>query len=327
MKILIVRLGALGDIVHTVPAAAALRRGLPSAQIDWLVDERHREAVDLVHGIDTRIAVDPSGKWRELPAIVRRLRATHYDAALDFQGLLKSAVLARLSGAVRVAGFSRHALRERTAAVFYTEHRGVPRGQHVIGKNLRLASVLGVDVSDVAFPFDVPRQQPAVDGPYAILNPGAAWPNKRWPPGCFGEIASWLRDRHGLPSLVLWGPAEGDLARAVAEASGGAARPAPPTRIGDVLALARGARLMVSGDTGPLHLAAAVGTPIVGLYGPTSPERNGPWRSADVSISRNRECVCHHQRRCHLRHRRPCIEHITVAEVREAIDQRLRTPR
>ena len=93
------------------------------------------------------------------------------------------------------------------------------------------------------------------------------------------------------------------------------------------LPLPGGRYRMVSGDTGPLHLAAAVGTPIVGLYGPTSPERNGPWRSADVSISRNRECVCHHQRRCHLRHRRPCIEHITVAEVREAIDQRLRTPR
>ena len=323
MKILIVRLGALGDIVHAVPAVAALRRGLPSAQIDWLVDERHREVVDLVRGIDTRIPVSPSARWRELPGVVRRLRAERYDAALDFQGLLKSAVLARLSGAGRVIGFSRHALRERTAAVFYREHRTIPRGQHVIAKNLRLAGALGVDVSQVLFPFDVPSG-PIIEGGYAVLNPGAAWPNKRWPPQRFGEIAAWLRDQHATASLVLWGPRELDLAREVAAASGGAARPAPPTRIGDVLALARGARLMVSGDTGPLHLAAAVGTPLVGLYGPTSPVRNGPWRPEDVTISRNPECECHHQRRCRRQGQGPCIEQITVCEVQAAIEQRLR---
>ena len=322
MKILVVRLGALGDIVHAVPAVAAIRRGLPSAQIDWLVDERHRGVVDLVRGIDARITIDPSHRLRELPRVLRRLRAERYDVALDFQGLLKSAVLARWSGATRVVGFSRDALRERTAALFYHEHRSVPRGQHVIAKNLRLASVLGVDVSQTLFPFDVPPG-PVIPERYALLNPGAAWPNKRWPPAWFGEIAAWLRDDHGLASIVLWGPRENELARQVAAASSGAARLAPPTRIGDLLALARDARIMISGDTGPLHLAAAVGTPIVGLYGPTNPIRNGPWRAEDVSISQNAECVCHHQRRCRHRDRRPCIEHITVAQVRAAIEQRL----
>jgi heptosyltransferase I len=323
MKILIVRLGALGDIVHAVPAAAALRRGLPSARIDWLVDERHREVVDLVRGIDGRIPVNPSVRWRELPGVVRQLRADRYDVALDFQGLLKSAVLARLSGARRVIGFSRQALRERTAAVFYHEHQRIPRGEHVIAKNLHLAGALGVDVSQILFPFHVPSG-PIIEGPYALLNPGAAWPNKRWPPRRFGEIAAWLRDRHGTPSLVLWGPRELQLAQQVSDASAGAANPAPPTRIGDVLALARGARLIVSGDTGPLHLAAAVGTPIVGLYGPTSPERNGPWRAEDVTISRNATCVCHHQRRCRRETTAPCIDEITVADVQAAIEQRLR---
>src|SRR5215217_552427 len=142
MKILIVRLGALGDIVHAVPAAAALRRGLPSARIDWLVDERHREVVDLVRGIDGRIPVNPSVRWRELPGVVRQLRADRYDVALDFQGLLKSAVLARLSGARRVIGFSRDVLRERAAAVFYRERQDIPRQHHVIEKNLQLAAAL-----------------------------------------------------------------------------------------------------------------------------------------------------------------------------------------
>jgi heptosyltransferase-1 len=321
MKILVVRLGALGDIVHAVPAVAALRRRHPAARIDWIVDERQRAAVDLVQGLDASIGIDPSGRWRELPRVVRRLRAERYDVALDFQGLLKSAVLARLSGATRVIGFERHALRERAAAWFYGEHVPIGSGRHVIEKNLQLASVLGADGSLVAFPLDVPSGPP-VNGPYALLNPGAAWPNKQWPPARFGEIAAWLRERHGLPSLVLWGPKELELAQAVADASAGAARPAPQTRIGDVLALAKQARLMVSGDTGPLHLAAAVGTPLVGLYGPTSPRRNGPWRAEDVTISRNRECECHHQRRCR-RARGACIDQITVEDVRAAIDRRL----
>jgi heptosyltransferase I len=323
MKMLVVRLGALGDIVHAVPAVAALRRRHAAAQIDWIVDERHRAMVDLVQGLDARIGIDPSRRWRELPRVIRRLRAEQYDVALDFQGLLKSAILAELSGAARVLGFERHALRERAAAWFYDEHVRIAPGRHVIEKNLQLAAVLGADESQVAFPIDVPSG-PSIDGPYALLNPGAAWPNKRWPPARFGQIAAWLRERHGMPSLVVWGPQELDLAREVADASSGAARPAPPTRIGDVLALATHARLMVSGDTGPLHLAAAVGTPLVGLYGPTNPRRNGPWRAEDVTLSRSRECRCHHQRRCR-RARGPCIEEITVQDVRAAIDRRLGT--
>ena len=209
-----------------MPAVAALRRAMPSAQIDWLVDARYREVVDLVRGINGRISVDPAGKWRELPAVLRRLRGERYDAALDFQGLLKSAVLARLSGAARVIGFSRDVLRERAAAVFYRECRDIPRGHHVIEKNLQLAAALGVDVSQISFPFDVPPG-PIIDGPYALLNPGAAWPNKRWPPAAFGEIAAWLQEVHRTPSIVLWGPQELDLAGQVVAASAGAARLAP----------------------------------------------------------------------------------------------------
>ena len=115
-------------------------------------------------------------------------------------------------------------------------------------------------------------------GRYALLNPGAAWPNKRWPPGGFGAIAAWLRERHGLRRSCCGGPAKRDLARAVVGGVGRRGASAPPTAIADVVALARGAALMVSGDTGPTHIAAAVGTPIVGIYGPTRPERNGPWR-------------------------------------------------
>jgi ADP-heptose:LPS heptosyltransferase len=158
-------------------------------------------------------------------------------------------------------------------------------------------------------------------GGYSLINPGAAWPNKRWPAERFGAVAAALKQRHGLASVVSWGPGEQSLARDVAAASAGAAAPAPPTAIGDFLAIARDAALAVSGDTGPLHLDAAVGTPIVALFGPTDPSRNGPWSPDDVSFSRFADCVCHYERRC--RRARPCIEDISVEDVLGAIDRRL----
>lgn len=321
MRILFVRLGALGDIVHALPALAACRRTWPEARIDWMVERRHRHVLECVRGIDRRIEVDPAGEWRALPGTMREVRAARYDVAFDLQGLIKSAVLARWSGARRVVGFARAALREPLAAWCYTERHPVDDHGHVIQKNLALVAALGADTSRIEFPFDVPDTGARQGPPYALLNPGAGWPNKRWPPDRFAALAAWLRERHGLRSLVLWGLPERALAEAIAARSRGAAEPAPPTSIRDVLALARGARIMVSGDTGPLHLGAAMGTPLVGLYGPTAPTRNGPFAAGDVSVSRFEGCVCHHERRC--RRPVPCIEEISLEEVRDAVERRL----
>jgi len=160
------------------------------------------------------------------------------------------------------------------------------------------------------------------EAPFVLMNPGAAWPNKRWPAERFAALARELQARHHMKSAVLWGPGEETLAAQIARASSGAADMAPATTLADVLALARDARLLVSGDTGPTHLAAAVGTPIVGLYGPTDPARNGPWHPDDICVSRFAACACHHQRRCHV----PatwCLADIAVADVLAAVDQRL----
>jgi lipopolysaccharide heptosyltransferase I len=330
MNVLIVRLGALGDIVHAVPAAAALRAAVPEARIDWVVDAKHRELVDLVTVIDRVVPLEAPtvAGWVD---VVRRLRFVPYDVALDFQGLLKSAVLARASGASRVAGFSIWHLREKTARPFYSD--GVPfqpdqPEPHVIRKNLNLLSVLDVRTSEIDFPL-LSVRTPALDAaaaalgpdPFALVNPSAAWPNKRWPAERFGEVASFLREVRGMRSLVLWGPGEQELARSVVAASDGAAIEAPATRIADVLALSRDAALMISGDTGPLHIAAAVGTPVVAIFGPTDPNRNGPWSPDDVTVSRFGTCGCHYVRRC--RQSRWCLGDVTVAEVTAAIQQRL----
>ena len=331
MNILIVRLGALGDIVHTIPAAAALRAAMPEARIDWIVDARQRAIVDLVPVLD-RVVTLHARTLRAWTDAVRELRTVAYDAALDFQGLMKSAMLARASGARRVAGFSIWHLREKTARPFYSETDEAPeeeaQDEHVIQKNLRLLRVVGVESTRIEFPIARVESAAcaavarAVDGePFALINPSAAWPNKRWPAGRFGEVAAFLRDVRRMRTVVLWGPGEEALASAVVNASSGAALVAPPTDVADLLELSRRAALIVSGDTGPLHLAAAVATPSVAIMGPTDPRRNGPWASDDVIVSRYEACGCHYDRRCHQQEW--CLEPVTVAEVTAAIQQRL----
>lgn len=329
MNVLIVRLGALGDLVHAVPAAAALRAAFPDARIDWLVESKHRPFVDLVTVVDRVVAVTRSSiaGWTDA---VRQMRQVPYDVALDFQGLLKSAVLARGSGAARVIGFSIWHLREKTARPLYSE-AGLQQGggpDHVIHKNLRLLHTLGVEDDRIRFPLAAvdSRAVEAVraaigDAPFALVNPGAAWPNKRWPPERLGEVAAFLRDVRGLASVVLWGPGEEALARAVVDTSAGSARVAPATSIPDLLALARQASLFVSGDTGPLQIAAAAGTPTVAIFGPTNPRRNGPWSEADIVVSRYAACSCHYRRSC--RRSTWCLDEVSVAEVTAAVQRRL----
>ena len=337
-RFLLVRLGALGDIVHGVPVAAALRRAFPAARIDWLVSARHREILDLVPVIDRRLVVNDRGGTSggaSLLAAIRELRRARYDVTIDLQGLIKSALLARSSGAPRVVGFAAPYLREPIARLLYTDicHPG-GRGmyapsetRHIVRLNLQLIEPLGVAPGDPEFPFDQVDSAPAgqmrerTGGRYALLNPGAAWPNKRWPPARFGALAAALRDRRGLMSVVLWGPGERQLGEAVAAQAAGAAVLSPQTSIADVIALARGAAVMVSGDTGPTHIGSAVGTPIVGLYGPTRPERNGPWLPEDLTVSRAQACQCHHLRRCQLE--QMCLLDIQVDEVLRAVERRL----
>ena len=158
---------------------------------------------------------------------------------------------------------------------------------------------------------------------FALLNCGAAWPNKRWPAERFGQIAAWLRDTHGLGSVALWGPGEAGLAADVVRVSGGAAVAAPATDLRDLVALSRAARLMVSGDTGPTHIAGAAGTPIVAIFGPTDPARNGPWDARDEIVSRYPACGCHYQRRCRRPANEWCLLQVDVADVQRAIDRRL----
>ena len=326
-RFLIVRLGSLGDVVHTIPAAAALRAHFPDARIDWIVAPRYLELLELVQGLDARIGLDSRRVGAAL-SIVRDLRRAHYHAVIDCQGLLKSAVIARAVAGDRTIGFPRAHLREPAARIFYSQTPDPGDARHVIAKTLALLAPLGVRTPRIEFPLSIPVtdageqvSEAAGTGGYALINPGAAWPNKRWPPERFGALTHALRERRRIRSVVLWGPGEEPLARAVVDASQGSAVVAPPTTITDLFALARRAALMVSGDTGPLHIAAAVGVPLVALFGPTRPERNGPWSASDVVVSRVEQCSCHYERRCRKAH--PCIDDISIEEVVAAAERRL----
>ena len=341
MKILIVRLSALGDIVHALPVLAAINHAVPSASVDWLVEESYAPILSIVSGLRRRVIVRARQSFETAASVsfggrcgfwqaASFLRSQDYDVALDLQGLIKSAVWARASGASRVIGFAAAHLREPLAAAFHTENVTPFDAPHVIQKNLSILSALNLTPSPLQLPLkpegnaETNAAIQSAGGPrrFIVLNPGAAWPNKRWPAERFGSLAASLRDRLDLPSLVTWGPSERELADAVARSSAGAAIVAPATSVSDLAVLMRDAALVVSGDTGPLHIAAAMGTPLVGLYGPTWPERNGPWDPQDVVISRASVCVCHHKRHC-LRGS-PCINEITFEEVLAASETRLR---
>ena len=342
MRLLIVRLSSLGDCVHTIPVAAALRRRFPDADLDWLVDTRYRELIELVPAVTRAVTVDSGSlnRFTRVIQLVRDLRRRSYDVVIDAQGLWKSAVIARLCGARRVVGFGSNQVREWGATWLYTDTVTTPAALHVIEKNLALAVHLGAESGVPAFPVaEVTSDAPArarlalgidATASFAILNPGAAWSSKCWIPASYGALARRLRDRHALRSTVTWGPGEKELAGAVVEASDGAAALAPATSVADLVALMRAAAIVVGGDTGPFHIAAAVGTPVVGLYGPSDPARNGPWGPNDLVVSRFDRCGCRKVRggfqgvvvrRCVQS--TPCLADVTTNAVADAVARRL----
>jgi ADP-heptose:LPS heptosyltransferase len=241
---------------------------------------------------------------------------------------LKSAVLARMVGAARTIGLPRAHLREPQARFFYTDTADLGAATHVIHKGLSLLRALDVTTTAVHFPLRVPQggigagvaKQFGADG-YALLNPGAAWPNKRWPAVRFGAVAAAVRRDHGLRSVVMWGPGEQAAGRCCGRSVGWRGRGgAANDHRGYGGDRARDAADGV-GRYGPLHVAGAVGTPLVALFGPTLPERNGPWATNDVTLSRVASCSCFYERRC--KKVAPCIDDITVDEVVEAVRRRL----
>ena len=318
-KILIIRMSSLGDIIHTLPAFAALRRNFPAAHIAWVVEKKGKDILDFVPGIDEMIVVGSPG-WR------KKLRNPG-QSAFDFQGLLKSGLIARISGARKRFGFNRKNLKEPLASLFYTDRlEEVAETGHVIEKNLRLLRLAGIHEDKFEFPLDIPEAlrlsvkgkiAPSLggaQGKLALFNVGAAWPTKRWFAESWIALLNDLKNEAGTP-LLLWGtPEEETIARRVSRETG--VPIAPFLTIQELLALVKASALVVSGDTFVLQAACALAVPVVGIFGPTTPQRNGPFHSRDKFVYHKIACGPCYKRSCDSLE---CLKLVTAGEVAAAI--------
>jgi heptosyltransferase-1 len=341
-RILIIRLSSLGDILHTLPAFAGLRAAFPSAKIDWLVAGQFKFLLSTVRGIDALHELNTNSlqhswrkrsAWHKLWNTILSLRQQRYDFSIDFQGLLKTALISSISGAQKRLGFSKELVREFPAHWFYHRTLDKPAGPvHVLALNQMLAQLAGAKRTPAICDFIVADDdQSTVDSlleqkqldRFIVINPGGGWYTKRWNPKLYGILAKKIREELGFPVIVTTGPGEEELYRTIAANCSGAPPLHFPVSFLQLVPLFQKARLLIGGDTGPFHLACALGTPVVGIFGPTSPIRNGPWRESDEVVAHTLPCSFCYGRTCDTKNE--CMD-ITVNEVFSAIIRRLKSP-
>jgi heptosyltransferase-1 len=339
--VLVVRIGAMGDVLHAMPAVAALRARHPGCFVGWAIEPRWSDLLQIagdpndlsqIEGRhDTRAMVDrwysvPTGAWksrplaretlREIDVLRHVLKGERFDVCVDMQGSVKSAAVGWMAGAPVFVGAEQP--RERVARWLYGQRVGL-HADHVVEQGCEL---LGAAVGEALVPAAVRLPVNEADERWAdeavaherfcLIAPGAGWGAKVWPAERFGEVAASL-GRAGIRSVVS-APAGGDgLADKVVAASGGSAR-VVPSSVGQLIALTRRAAVVIGGDTGPLHLGAALERPVVGIYGPTSPARNGPWGTRS-RVLRDAGSVTSHKR---VSETEPGLLQITAKEVADA---------
>jgi heptosyltransferase-1 len=327
-RFLVLRMSALGDIVHTLPAVHALRKSFPGATIDWFVDQKWMPILEGNPDASKVIAMNRDS-WANVIAAVRELRATRYEVAVDFQSLYRSAILGWLSGAPQRTGFDSQYARERGAALFYTQCV-TPRRKHKVEHNLELVESLGARTSEARFPLPAnPQAQEEVErilrangaGEYFVLSPGGGWRSKCWPAERYGALHHALVERYGWRGVISFGPGEQGLAEIVRREAGSPEPLIEQFNLRQLAPLLRSAKFLVAADTGPLHVASALGTPVVGLYGPTDPARNGPYSPRDVVVRKAAP-----EETTYRRGKFPsrAMLAITVADVLDAVERRLR---
>jgi lipopolysaccharide heptosyltransferase I len=343
MKILIVKTSAIGDVIHTLPALTALRRHYPDARIDWLVEDA---AADLVYGHPalTQALVWNRGAFGELFAAgkvfratriflrcLRDLRHTPYDLIIDFQALLKSSLWVFLAKGRRKVGFGKGMEHAEHSHLFLSERiPALSMDIHALDRGLKLIEALGVDGSQVI--YDVPRDDLAAQAllekkgirphdPLTAINPGAKWPTKLWDPEKFGQVAERLSSQ-GHQVVFTGSREDGAIIDAIGHSSRvPMARLDGETTLKTLAAVYRACGAVVTTDTGPMHLAAAVGTPVVALFGPTAPWRTGPYGEGHVVVRAGLSCSPCFKRSCHTAEfeSKACMKRITVGEVVEAV--------
>lgn len=314
LRLLVVRLGAMGDILHSMPAVTALRQAHPEWVIGWAIEPQWR-GLFCANGCEPRtesmplvdqIHIVPAKRWarsplqpatlRDIRRVRHELRAMRYDIVVEMQGAVRAALVARWARTGHIIG---EAQPREFAAKWFFHEKVATHGVHVIEQSLEVANALfGEDLPMTLplLPCDPAAEAKAAElpQPFVLLSPGAGWGAKRWPADRYGAVARQLADA-GYGVVINSGPAEEYLAKEIVASSGGAARTLV-LELAELIAVTRRASLAIAGDTGPLHLACALGQPVVGIYGPTDPARNGPFHCRS-HVLRHPESVRDHARR------------------------------
>ncbi len=288
LEILVVRIGSMGDVIHALPAVATLKHGFPGSTLTWILHPRWAVLVEGNPYVDRVIPLDRRS-LRSVREAWRELRTRRYDFAVDLQGLMQSALIASIARADRIYGFHQSQIREKIAAVFYSS-RVLTSGSHVVDRNLELAAAAGASTTLVTFPLPpgVPEGE-LPQGDFVLASPMAGWGAKQWPVENYSVLAQRLRDELGM-MLVVNGappnaPALAGIAGAAVHASG----------IPGLIDATRRAAAVVGVDSGPMHVAAALGKPGVAIFGPTDPARNGPY-GGSFTVLRSPDAVTSYKR-------------------------------
>jgi heptosyltransferase-1 len=322
-KILIIKPSSLGDIVHSLAVLDALHRCFPESEIHWLVAKGLEGILD-GHPMLKKVWVIRKDEWKkitrvystvaELRSLFRSLRAARFDCVIDLQGLFRSGLIAKATGAPMRIGFEEA---REGSGLFYTHRVAGGKDVHAVDRYLKIAAYLGCDVSGVRFPLprfpEGVKEELRASGEYAVIVPGARKPVNRWPAERFGELAARLP----LKTIVVGSRGDRLLAEEVVRMSKGKALSvAGRTDLKELVSVIKNARFMVSNDTGPMHIAAALGVPVFALFGPANPARTGPYGKGHTVIQKQISCAPCYKRSC----KSPlCMDMITVEEVAAVI--------
>jgi lipopolysaccharide heptosyltransferase I len=326
-KILVVKPSALGDIVHSLPFLNAVRKRFPDAEIHWVAARGLHEMLE-GHPMIDRLWIINKGQWkmpskagdtlREIMALRSALKEEKFDIAVDLQGLLRSGVIAKFTGAPVRVGFEEA---REGSGLFYTMKVKGGRDVHAVDRYLKIASALGCDTDEIKFPFPYFGKCASFNLPedYIVIAPSAGKEANRWPARRFGELAKMLPYK----SLVISGKSDAHLAEETAGASGGRAMSlGGKTTPGELVSIIKGARFFISNDTGPMHIAAALGVPVFAIFGPANPVRTGPYGDIHTVIREDLPCSpCYRRKKCGNWR---CMEDITVERVYNIIRERIK---
>lgn len=311
-RILAVRLGSMGDIIHTLPAVATLKHSFPGSHLAWIVDPKWSILLEGNPFIDEVILLDRR-RLRSILEVRRHLRAGRFDTAIDFQGLIKSAIAASVAWPDRIIGFHQSQVRERLAAFFYSR-RVLARASHIVDRNVELAAAAGA--ANPLYVFPLPGGTPEGElprGEFVLAAPLAGWPGKQWPLEHYAELARLLEGGLRMPLVLNGAP---DAASVLERVTGCRTH---YSTVGGLIDATRRAAAVVGTDSGPLHLAAALDKPGVAVFGPTDPARNGPYGKSFM-VLRVPDALTSYKRRMEID---PSMRAVTPRQVFEALEQRL----